>query len=387
MTSSQSNRVLIIAGEASGDLHGGGLVKAFREKHLNIEFEGVGGQAMKAAGVKILSGIEGLGAVGFVELIGTLFRHLTLFFDLRRRIARGDYRAAILINYPAFNLILAGVCKQFDCPALFYIGPQIWASRSGRIHRIKKYVTKMYVVLPFEEEIYKSAGVPVAFLGHPFVDLVKPRQSLEATQDELNLKPGTPVVGLLPGSRKSEIRYLLDDMMKAAVLIKKEIADCQFLLPVADTIDESEISRRIEPYPVEVLLVPGKNYEVMQASDILILASGSATLEAALFTCPQVIIYRVNPVSYALLSWLVKIKWFGLVNIVAEEEVAPELLNEQVTPERLATEALKVLKDPTIRNTIRNRMAGVRDSLGTPGVVYRVAADMAKEMGLETNPH
>lgn len=387
MTPSQSNRVLIIAGEASGDLHGGGLVRAFKEKHSDIEFEGVGGQAMQAAGVKILSGIEGLGAVGFVELIGTLFRHLTLYFELRRRIARGDYRAAILINYPAFNLILAGVCKQFDCPALFYIGPQIWASRPGRIHRIKKYVSKMYVVLPFEEEIYKEAGVPVAFLGHPFVDLVKPRQSLEATQNELELKPESPVVGLLPGSRKNEIRYLLDDMMKAAVLIKKEIPHCQFLLPVADTIDESEIRLRIESYPVKVLLVTGKNYEVMQASDILILASGSATLEAAMFTCPQVIVYRVNPVSYALFSWLVKIKWFGLVNIVAGEEVALELLNEQVTPERLALEALKVLKDPETRDTIRNRMAAVRDSLGAPGVVSRVAADMAKEMGFETTSH
>ncbi len=379
--SSKSNRVLIFAGEASGDLHGGGLVRTFKETHPDIEFEGVGGQSMKAAGVKLISGIKGLNAVGFVELLGTLFRHLALFFDLRRRIARGDYRAAILINYPAFNLILAGACKRFGCPVLFYIGPQIWASRPGRIHRIKKYVSKMYVVLPFEEPIYEKAGVPVAFLGHPFVDLVKPRQSLEATRTELKLESGVPVVGLLPGSRKNEIRYLLDDMMKAAVLIKKEIGKCRFLLPVADTLDEADIRRRVEPYPVEVSLVPGKNYEVMQSSDFLILASGSATLEAAMFTCPQVIVYRVNPVSYALLSWLVKIKWFGLVNIVAEEEVAPELLNEQVTPERLAQKALQVLKNPTKKEKIRNRLAVVRDSLGAPGVVGRVAADMAREMG------
>lgn len=378
---SKSNRVLIFAGEASGDLHGGGLVRTFKETHPDIEFEGVGGQSMKAAGVRLLSGIKGLNAVGFVELLGTLFRHLALFFDLRRRIARGDYRAAILINYPAFNLILASACKRFGCPVLFYIGPQIWASRPGRIHRIKKYVSKMYVVLPFEEPIYQKAGVPVAFLGHPFVDLVKPRQSLEETRAELKLEPGVPVVGLLPGSRKNEIRYLLDDMMKAAVLIKKEIGECRFLLPIADTLDEADIRRRVESFPVEVSLVPGKNYEVMQSSDFLILASGSATLEAAMFTCPQVIVYRVNPVSYALLSWLVKIKWFGLVNIVAEEEVATELLNEQVTPERLAHEALQVLKNPMRKEKIRNRLAVVRNSLGAPGVVGRVAADMAREMG------
>ncbi len=380
--SSKSNRVLIIAGEASGDLQGGGLVRAFKETHPDLKFEGVGGQAMQAAGVKILSGIEGLGAVGVFEMIGTLLRHLALFFDLRRRIARGDYRSAILINYPAFNLILAGACKRFNCPVLFYIGPQIWASRPGRIHRIKKNVSKMYVVLPFEEAIYKQAGVPVAFLGHPFVDLVKPRQTLEATRAELNLKPGVPVVGLLPGSRKSEIRYLLDDMMQAAVLIKKELGECRFLLPVADTLDESDIRRRVEAYPVDVSLLPGKNFEVMQVSDFLMLASGSATLEAALFTCPQVIVYRVNPISYFLLSWLVHIKWFGLVNIVAEEEVAPELLNEQVTPERIAQEALLVLKDPARKEAIRNRLAAVRESLGAPGVVGRVADDMAKEMGL-----
>ncbi len=378
---SKSNRVLIFAGEASGDLHGGGLVRTFKETHPEIEFEGVGGQSMKAAGVRLLSGIDGLNAVGFIELLGTLFRHLALLFDLRRRIARGDYRAAILINYPAFNLILAGACKRFGCPVLFYIGPQIWASRPGRIHRIKKYVSKMYVVLPFEKPIYEKAGVPVAFLGHPFVDLVKPRQSLDATRAELNLEPGVPVVGLLPGSRKNEIRYLLDDMMKAAVLIKKEIGECRFLLPVADTLNEADIRRRVEPFPVEVSLVPGKNYEVMQVSDFLMLASGSATLEAAMFACPQVIVYRVNPVSYSLFSWLVKIKWFGLVNIVAEEEVAPELLNEEVTPERLAQEALQVLKDPKRKESIRNRLDIVRNSLGAPGVVGRVAADMAREMG------
>ncbi len=380
--SSKSNRVLIIAGEASGDLHGGGLVKAFQACHPEIEFEGVGGKAMQAAGVKLISGIDGLNAVGFIELLGTLFRHLSLFFDLRKRIARGDYRAAILINYPAFNLKVAEACKRFDCPALFYIGPQIWASRPGRIHRIKKAVSKMYVVLPFEEAIYQKADVPVAFLGHPFVDLVKPRQTMEATRAELKLEPGVPVVGLLPGSRKNEIRYLLDDMLQAAALIEKETGRCQFLLPVADTLDESDIRRRVASHPVKVSLVPGKNYEVMQASDFLVLASGSATLEAAMFACPQVIVYRVNPVSYALFSWLVNIKWFGLVNIVAGEEVATELLNDQVTPERIAKEALSILKDPIHKEAVRNRMNAVRDSMGAPGVVDRVVADMALQMGL-----
>ncbi len=375
-------RVLIVAGEASGDLHGGGLVQAFKAKYPDLEFEGVGGNIMQRAGVRLLSGIEGLGAIGFFEIFSTLFRHIGLYFNLKARIARGDYRAVILINYPAFNLILASVCRRFNCPSLFYIGPQIWASRPGRIHRIKRNVSKMYVVLPFEETLYQKAGVPVAFLGHPFVDLVQPRQTVEETRAEFGLKPGVPVIGLFPGSRKSEVRYLLEDMLKAAALIQQDLGDCRFLLPVADTLNREEIQKQVARFPVPVDVVPGKNYEVMQVSDFLILASGSATLEAALFECPQVIVYRVNALSYALLGWLVKIKWFGLVNIVAEEEVATELLNDQVTPERIAQEALGVLKDREKSAAIRKRLHRVRESLGRPGVVTRVADDMAHEMGL-----
>lgn len=379
---SRSTRVLIVAGEASGDLHGGGLVRAFRQQVPDLEFEGIGGRHMQEAGVKLLSGIEGLGAIGFFEIFNTLFRHITLYFDLRKRLARGDYRAAILINYPAFNLLLAGLCKRFRCPALFYIGPQIWASRPGRIHRIRRNVSKMYVVLPFEEALYREAGVPVAFLGHPFVDLVKPRQTVEQTRTEFKLKPGVPVVGLFPGSRKSEIGFLLDDMFKAAALIEKELGECRFLLPVADTLKREDIEKKAARYPVKIDVLPARNYEVMQVSDFLILCSGSATLEAALFECPQVIVYRVNALSYALLGWLVKIRWFGLVNIVAEEEVATELLNDQVTPERIAGEALAVLTDREKSAAVRSRMHRVHESLGQPGVVNRVAADMAHEMGL-----
>jgi len=375
-------RILMIAGEASGDLHGGGLAAALKSGHPEVVFEGVGGRHMAQAGVTLLQDIQGLGAVGFFELIHTLWRHLVIWFDLRTRIVRGDYQAAILINYPAFNLLLAGLCKRRRCPVLFYISPQIWASRPGRIRRIRRNVTKMYVVLPFEEDLYRQAKVPVAYLGHPFVDLAKPQRTEEEARRQFGLEPGVPTIGLFPGSRNNEIRYLLGDMLQAAVLIQKETGRCRFLLPVADTIDPEIIRQRVARYPLEVQLLSDANYDVMQVSDFLILASGSATLEAALFECPMVILYRVHALSYALFQWLVHIRWFGLVNIVAQESVVPELLNEAVTPERIAEEALKVLRDPARREAVRARLHRVHESLGAPGVLKRIAGDMARTLEL-----
>ena len=382
MVSSDSNQILIVAGEASGDLHGGHLVRALKAQHPQLQFEGVGGKHMQEAGVSTLYDISRMGGMGLFEFVNGLWHHIEIYRKLSREIAKGKYRAAILINYPFFNLKLAKVCKQWDCPSLFYISPQVWASRKGRVNTIRETVSKMYVILPFEEEIFREARVDVEYLGHPFIDIVQPQVSREEALQEFGLDPAVKTVGLLPGSRMSEVNYLLDDMVGAAEIIQKELRQCQFLLPVADSIDPELIRERLGGNPLDIKMVIGRNYDVMNCSDALIMASGSSTLEAGLFTVPMVIIYKVHPVTYFIARFFTDITRFGLVNIVAEEEVVPELLNEQVTPERIAAEILKVLKDPEKARAVRERLHKVRESLGAPGVVERIARSMADSMNL-----
>lgn len=382
MVSSDSDQILIVAGEASGDLHGGHLVRALKTQHPQLRFEGVGGKQMQEAGVHTLYDIDRMGGMGLFEFVNGLWHHIEIFRKLSREIATGKYRAAILINYPFFNLKLAKVCKRWHCPALFYISPQVWASRKGRVNTIRDTVSKMYVILPFEEEIYRQARVEVEYLGHPFIDFVRPQVSREEALREFGLDPDVKTVGLLPGSRMSEVNYLLDDMVGAAGIIQKELGQCQFLLPVADSIDPEMIRQRLGDNSTGIKVLTGRNYDVMNCSDALIMASGSSTLEAGLFTVPMVIVYKVHPLTYFIGKMLTDITHFGLINIVAEEGVVPELLNEQVTPERMATEILKVLKDPAKARAVRERLQQVRESLGAAGVVSRIARSMAESMNL-----
>jgi len=377
-----SDQILIVAGEASGDLHGGYLVRALKAQHPELRFEGVGGKQMQEAGVHTLYDISRMGGMGLFELLNSVWHHIEVYRKLSREIAKGKYRAAILINYPFFNLKLAKVCKQWDCPALFYISPQIWASRKGRVKTIRETITKMYVILPFEEDLYREEQVPVEYLGHPFIDIVRPQVSREEAIREFGLDPAVKTIGLLPGSRMSEIDYLLNDMLAAARLIQKELGQCQFLLPVADSIDPEMIRQRLGDNPLGIRMLTGRNYDVMNTSDALIMASGSSTLEAGLFTVPMVIVYKVHAITYWIARRFTNITRFGLVNIVAGESVVPELLNEQVTPERIAAEVLPILKDPEKERAVRGRLQQVRESLGSPGVVARIARSMADCMNL-----
>ncbi|MGP0565394.1 MULTISPECIES: lipid-A-disaccharide synthase [unclassified Nitrospina] len=377
-----NQRILIVAGEASGDLHGGNLVHAMKERHPEIEFEGVGGHHMQNAGVRTLFDIQRMGGMGLFEFFSNLWHHIAVFRKLSREIAKGQYAGAILINYPFFNLRLARVCKKHHCPVYYYISPQVWASRKGRIHTIAATGKKMYVILPFEKDIYREVDVDVEYFGHPFVDIAKPHLSKEDAFREFELDPGKTTVGLMPGSRMSEINYLLDDILGAARILKDKLGDVQFLLPVADSIDPDLLRERLGNNPLDIRLVTGRNYEVMAGSDFLIMASGSATLEAGLLECPMVIIYKVHPLTYFIARFFTDIRLFGLINIVAEEQVATELLNEQVTPEAIADEALKVLNDPEHAAEFRQRLKDVRRSLGEPGVVDRIAQNILDSLNL-----
>ncbi len=381
-----SPHFLIIAGEASGDLHGSNLVPALKALLPQARFSGMGGARMRQAGVETLFGIERMGAVGVVEVLGEFGHYYKVYRTLMREIASRRYDAVILIDYPTLNLRLAKQARRFDCPVFFFISPQIWAWRKGRIRDIRESVSKMFVILPFEEKLYLDAGVDAEFLGHPFVDMVHPSRTREESRVKYSLNSKIKTIGLLPGSRMNEVNSLLDVMVRAGEKIRDELGSCQFLLPVADSIDPGLIRQRLGTNPLGIQLVEGESYDVMNSCDMLIIASGSATLEAGILGCPMVIVYKLNPLTYLLAQLLVDTPLVGLVNIVAEEEVVPELIQDKVTAENISTEVLAVLRVSGKEQAVRERLLEIRKTLGEPGVMKVVAKRIVDFMDkLSTN--
>ncbi len=365
---------LIVAGEASGDLHGANLVSSLKEILPHARFTGMGGSRMRQAGVDTLFGIERMGTVGVVEVLGDFAHYYGVYRVLMKEIASRRYDAVILIDYPTLNMRLAKQGRRFDCPVFYFISPQIWAWRKGRIRDIRESVRKMFVILPFEEKLYLDAGVDAEFLGHPFIDMVRPSRTREESRIKYSLNPKVKTIGLLPGSRMNEVNSLLDVMVQAAQEIRAQLGSCQFLLPIADSIDPDLIRERLRAYPeLDIQFIQGETYDVMNCCDTLIIASGSATLEAGILGCPMVIIYKLNPLTYWLASWLVKIPLVGLVNIVAGEEVVPELIQHKVTAENISAEVLAVLQAPEKEQAVRERLLKIRQTLGEPGVMKVIA--------------
>lgn len=366
-------RFLVVAGEASGDLHGSHLVRSLKAACPHARFFGLGGKKMRQEGVRTFFDIERMGTFGFIEVLGELFHYLKVYRFLTSQITSGNYDAVILINYPTLNLRLAKVARKAGCAVFFFIGPHVWAWRRGRIKKIRKTVDKMYVVLPFEEAMYQKEGVDAEFLGHPFIDLVRPSLEKERAFREFNLNPGVKTIGLLPGSRKNEIQALLNVMLEAAGEIRKTFQDCQFILPIADSIDPEIIRGQLKSNPLGIRLVEGKSYDVMNCCDLLVIASGSATLEAGILGVPMVIIYRLNALTYWIANNFIRVKMIGLVNIVAGERVVPELLQEQVTANNIAREAIAFLENPKRLQETRSRLSQIRETLGQPGVTKKIA--------------
>ncbi|GJL78604.1 MAG: lipid-A-disaccharide synthase [Nitrospinaceae bacterium] len=376
--SKKSYRILIVAGEASGDLHGSHLVEALNLLHPDSRFFGMGGKKMRSEGVDTFFDIERMGAVGAIEILGELPLYIKVYRKLAAEISSGSYDAAILIDYPTLNLRLAKLCKRANVPVFYFISPQIWAWRKGRIKQIRETVNRMFVVLPFEESLYLDAGVDAEFLGHPFADKVFPSMEKEVACKEFRLDSGKKIIGLLPGSRKNEIQSLLQVMVEAAEKIQKELSNCQFVLPIADSIDPEMIRQKLNGNPLDIRLVTGKTYDVMNCCDFVIIASGSATLEAGILGCPMVIVYKLNPITYYLARILIDTEMIGLVNIVAGEPVAAELIQGEANAENIKQEAVDLLNNPERLKAVKSRLLKIRESLGEPGVMKRVAESICQ---------
>ena len=369
----KSKKVMIVTGEASGDLHGAHLMEAVHRINAGIQFSGMGGEALKKAGMNLLYPNQSLSVVGITEVLLKLKAIRKTLHGLKQFLEREQPDLLILIDFPDFNLRLAKFAHRRGIPVLYYISPQVWAWRPGRVKLIARWVKKMVVFFPFEVPIYKAAGVDVECVGHPLLDVVKPSRSKEETAKQLGLDPAKPIVGLLPGSRSQELERLLPVLLDTARLLHQENPDLQFVIPLAPGLTKESVARWMNNAWVRVTLAEGQTYDVMNLSDLLIMASGTATLEAALLGKPMVIIYKVSPLSYWVGRALVRVKHIGLVNLVAGKGIAPELIQKDASPEKIAQEALRILNDPNVLQGMTEAMIQVRQNLGEPGAVERAA--------------
>ncbi len=366
-------KILLVAGEVSGDLHGSHLVEAVQRLDPEVQFFGVGGEGLKRKGMKLLYPAHSISVVGLTEVFIKLRSIFKALRRLKKSLDQEKPDLVILIDFPDFNLRLAKIAHRRGIPILYYISPQVWAWRSKRIQLIARLVKKIVVLFPFEVPLYEAAGVDVEWVGHPLLDIVKPTLPKEKAFQQFGLDPKRRTIGLLPGSRIHEVERLLPPLLASAHLLQKEISDLQFIIPLAPGIPEAILSSRMKNISFSVKVVEGFTYDVMNLSELLITASGTATLEGAILRKPMIIIYKVSFPSYWIGRALIRVDHIGLVNLVAEKEIAPELIQKDVNPQRIADEAFRILRDPILSRKMRESMGEVRQKLGEPGAVQRAA--------------
>ena len=371
-------RVLLVVGEASGDLHGSHLVRALRERDSALEISAVGGEALKREGAKIIFDVARIAGMGLTELAGNLTSLWRAYSRVKKNLREQRPSLLILIDFPDFNLRVARVAKRLGVPVLYYISPQVWAWRKRRIAEIARLADRVAVVFPFEAPLYEQAGVKVEFVGHPLLDVARASRPREETLARLGLDPSKQTIALLPGSRRREVAYHLPVMIEAAEMLSKEMA-LQFILVRASTVGRDSLERSLSGASVGVSLSDGDAYNVLHACDLAWTASGTATLETALMLRPMVIVYRLSRMTYALARRLVRVDFIGMANIIAGEKVVPELIQNEVTAEKIAAESRAILGDRELRERMISKLSEVRAKLGSPGAAGRTA-DIALAM-------
>jgi len=368
--------IMIMSGEASGDLHGANLAREIWKQDPAIAIYGVGSKQMQRAGVRMLADAKEISVVGITEVLTHLGGIYRVYAHLKRFLKHERPDLLVLIDFPDFNIMLGKAAQGLGIPVLYYISPQVWVWRKGRIKTIARLVKAMIVVFPFEVTLYEEAGVDVRFVGHPLTDVVRSDLTKEQAKSAFDLDASRRTIALLPGSRKSELTHLLPDMLAAAKILSNRFQDLQFILPVAPTLELSFVHTFVEHCGVSVRVVEGRVYDVLRASDAAIVTSGTATLEAGLMAIPMVIVYRISSITYYIVSRLVHagLKHVGLVNIVADERLVPELIQEESTPQHMADAVARMLIDPVYYDGIREGLDRVRKRLGDAGASARAAA-------------
>jgi len=370
-------KILIIAGEASSDMHAGNLIREMRLLDRDISFFGLGGKSMKEAGVDLHDNIVRLAFIG----PGGLFKHYLqlkkIYNSLCGRLKQNPPDLAILIDYAEFNLRVAKKLKALGVPVIYYVSPQIWAWGLWRVKTIRRLVNKMLVFFRFEETLYKKYDVDVEFVGHPLLNMVKTTAGKEDIIEKFGIEKNVKIVGLLPGSRKSEIKNILPIMLESSkILLKRSNLKIKFILPLADTIDKRSVEWFTKRSGIDIMIIEDETYNAIAICDCAMVTSGTATLETALLNVPMAIIYKTNFLTYILTKKLIKLPYIGLVNVVSEKHLVPEFLQYGATPDKIAGYIEKLLIDVKLVNYLKQEFLTLKNSLGSPGATKRAAKEI-----------
>ncbi len=378
---------MIVAGEASGERHGADLMRALRAQSpsTQLHFFGSGGTGMREAGAEILVDVNEVSIIGPVEILRSFDRLLGAYRKLRARAIERSPDAVIFIDWPEFNLRLVKSLKRAGLRTIYYISPQLWAWRSGRARIVRQFVDKMIVILPFEVEFYRRRGIDVEFVGHPLLDSVHPSLDRSAFFQMYSLNPQIPLISLLPGSRASEVRQILPVLLSAAERVASR-AHAQFVIPLATTIPRSSIEEAAKHWSHGVAgsslkIIERDTYNALAHSRLAVVTSGTATLEAALLETPSIVVYRGLEVNWRLIRPLIHLDTFGLVNLVAGRRIVPELIQHDLTADRLANAMLGLLQDESKRQVMKADLRSVRRRLGAPDAAARAARAILAHLG------
>jgi len=369
-----TRRVMIVAGEASGDIYGADLVKKALLQDPGLHFFGIGGDLMREAGVKTLVDSADIAVMGLTEVLKHFGVISSAFLRLKKILREDPPELLILIDYPGFNIRLAKAAKKAGVKVLYYISPKVWAWKAGRIKTIAANISHMAVIFPFEIPLYEKAGAPVTFVGHPMLDLVNVTMSQGEAAASFGLDPSRKIIGIFPGSRRSEIERILPAIVSAAELLQKEYPEIQFVLPLASTLSEEDILPHLKRSGISATVTRQRIHDLIRACDAIISVSGTVTLEIALIGTPMVIIYKLAPFTYQIAKRVVKIEHIGLCNIVAGRGLVKELIQDQANPEEITAEIVKIVTDDAYRTKMTADLATIRGKLGGGGAALRTAS-------------
>ena len=364
---------MISCGEPSGDLYAAALASELRIQEPGVTITGFGGDRLRRAGARLTADFSGLSVTGLVEAARVLPRTYGIYRRLVARAREERPDVFVAVDFPDFNFRLAGALRKLGIPVVYYISPQLWAWRPGRMNTMRIIADKVLVIFPFEEALYSDAGVPVEWVGHPLLDLIPPPRARADVLRDLGLTAGRPVVALLPGSRRNEVSAILPGLVDAARIIRARIPAAQFVVPRAPHLQDDLFTALAALTGPPAVLVDGRADDVLAVADLALVASGTATVQAALHECPMVVVYRLSPLTYRLGRPFVRVSTFAMANLVAGRQVVPELIQDDFTPSRLADEALKMLEDPAVAARVRRDLGEVRARLGDPGASRRAA--------------
>jgi lipid-A-disaccharide synthase len=367
---------MVSCGEASGDLYAGALAGALRQRNPATRVFGFGGERLRSAGAELIGDYRGFSVTGLSEAVTVLPKSWRMLRQLgdAAEIRRPDVFVAV--DFPDFNFRLLPVMKKLGVPIVYYVSPQVWAWRPGRLETLRRYVDRMLVIFPFETRLYEDAGVPVEFVGHPLIDLAMPARTRAELLAGVGLDPARPVIALLPGSRANEVRRILPRLLAASPLIAHDVPGVQVLIARAPSLEDAlfDSVNEAREAGLGVAVVEGGTDDVLAASDVVVTASGTATVQAALHGRPMVIVYRLSPLTYTVGRSVVRVSTYGMVNLVAGRTIVPELIQDRFTPEAVAREAVSLLTDTARAEAMRRDLAEMRSRLGGSGASQRAAA-------------